>query len=56
MRRPRRPVAVRRLHARPDDSPATVGAGDRFDFVVEVGEFNVDQCVFFLGPVSTGVR
>ncbi|MGW5481829.1 DUF4839 domain-containing protein [Streptomyces sp. NPDC004008] len=36
--------------------PATVGAGDKFRFVAEVGEFNADQCVFFLDPVSTEVR
>jgi hypothetical protein len=36
--------------------PATVGAGDKFRFVAEVGEFNADQCVFFLDPVSTEIR
>ncbi|MBZ3906592.1 DUF4839 domain-containing protein [Streptomyces griseiscabiei] len=36
--------------------PATVGEGDRFHFVAEVGEFNTDQCLFFLGPVSTEIR
>jgi hypothetical protein len=36
--------------------PATVGAGDKFRFVAEVGEFNAAQCVFFLDPVSTEVR
>lgn len=36
--------------------PATVGAGDKFRFVAEVGEFNPDQCVFFLDPVSTEIR
>ncbi|MGW7261262.1 DUF4839 domain-containing protein [Streptomyces sp. NPDC054834] len=36
--------------------PATVDAGDKFRFVAEVGEFNADQCVFFLDPVSTEVR
>ncbi|MFI9804149.1 DUF4839 domain-containing protein [Streptomyces sp. NPDC052301] len=36
--------------------PATVGEGDKFRFVAEVGEFNADQCVFFLDPVSTEVR
>ncbi|MFG3062328.1 DUF4839 domain-containing protein [Streptomyces sp. NPDC048231] len=36
--------------------PATVGAGDKFRFVAEVGEFNADSCLFFLHPVSTEVR
>lgn len=33
-----------------------VDAGDKFRFVAEVGEFNADQCVFFLDPVSTEAR
>ncbi|MGW3716319.1 DUF4839 domain-containing protein [Streptomyces sp. NPDC005133] len=36
--------------------PATVGVGDKFRFVAEVGEFNSDQCLFFLDPVSTEIR
>ncbi|MFF3446479.1 DUF4839 domain-containing protein [Streptomyces sp. NPDC002667] len=36
--------------------PATVGAGDRFHFVAEVGEFNPGSCLFFLHPVTTEVR
>ncbi|WP_103510012.1 DUF4839 domain-containing protein [Streptomyces sp. SM13] len=36
--------------------PATVGAGDQFRFVAEVGEFNAGQCLFFLYPVSTDIR
>ncbi|WP_329191969.1 MULTISPECIES: DUF4839 domain-containing protein [unclassified Streptomyces] len=36
--------------------PATVGAGDKFRFVAEVREFNADQCLFFLDPVSTETR
>jgi hypothetical protein len=36
--------------------PATVGEGDKFRFVAEVGEFNADQCLFFLDPVSTKIR
>ncbi|WP_327418571.1 DUF4839 domain-containing protein [Streptomyces sp. NBC_01233] len=36
--------------------PATVGAGDKFRFVAEVGEFNTDQCLFILHPVSTENR
>lgn len=33
--------------------PATVGAGDKFRFVAEVGEFNADKCLFYLDPIST---
>ncbi|XUM03643.1 DUF4839 domain-containing protein [Streptomyces venezuelae ATCC 10712] len=36
--------------------PAAVSAGDKFRFVAEVGEFNADQCLFFLDPVSTEIR
>ncbi|MCG5456328.1 DUF4839 domain-containing protein [Micromonospora sp. PSH03] len=36
--------------------PATVGEGDTFRFVAEVGEFKPAQCLFFLDPVSTEVR
>ncbi|MBQ0987780.1 DUF4839 domain-containing protein [Streptomyces sp. F63] len=36
--------------------PATVGAGDKFRFVAEVGDFNADQCLFFLDPISTETR
>ncbi|WP_066374722.1 DUF4839 domain-containing protein [Herbidospora mongoliensis] len=36
--------------------PDTIGVGDKFRFVAEVGEFNADQCLFFLDPVSTRVR
>ncbi|MFD8191250.1 DUF4839 domain-containing protein [Streptomyces wuyuanensis] len=36
--------------------PATVGTGDKFRFVAKVGEFNADQCLFLLDPVSTEVR
>ncbi|MFF3256809.1 DUF4839 domain-containing protein [Actinacidiphila glaucinigra] len=32
--------------------PAAVEAGDKFRFVAEVGEFNADQCLFFLDPVQ----
>jgi len=33
-----------------------VGAGDRLHIDAEVGQFNPDQCIFFLEPVSTEVR
>ncbi|MFE5732664.1 DUF4839 domain-containing protein [Streptomyces sp. NPDC056528] len=36
--------------------PDTVGPGDKFRFVAEVGEFNAAQCLFFLDPVSTEIR
>ncbi|MEW2426894.1 DUF4839 domain-containing protein [Micromonospora sp. NPDC047644] len=36
--------------------PATVGVGDTFRFVAEVGEFKPAQCLFFLDPVSTEAR
>ncbi|MBT1185260.1 DUF4839 domain-containing protein [Streptomyces sp. CJ_13] len=36
--------------------PTTVGAGDKFRFAAEVGEFNTAQCLFFLNPVSTETR
>ncbi|MFB7256666.1 DUF4839 domain-containing protein [Streptomyces nojiriensis] len=36
--------------------PDTVGAGDKFRFVAEVGKFNAAQCVFSLDPVSTETR
>ncbi|MCS0606216.1 DUF4839 domain-containing protein [Streptomyces sp. LP11] len=36
--------------------PVTVGAGDKFRFVAEVGEFKADQCLFFLDPSSTEIR
>ncbi|MFJ8490510.1 DUF4839 domain-containing protein [Streptomyces sp. NPDC094038] len=36
--------------------PAAVSAGDKFRFIAKVGEFNADQCLFFLDPVSTEVR
>ncbi|MFD7881312.1 DUF4839 domain-containing protein [Streptomyces bauhiniae] len=35
---------------------ATVGAGDKFRFVAEVGEYNATQCLFYLHPVSTDAR
>ncbi|MFJ6837587.1 DUF4839 domain-containing protein [Streptomyces sp. NPDC091209] len=36
--------------------PAAVGAGDKFRFVAEVGEFNAASCLFLLDPVATEVR
>ncbi|MEV6113011.1 DUF4839 domain-containing protein [Streptomyces sp. NPDC052109] len=36
--------------------PATVGSGDKFRFIAKVGEFNADQCLFFLDPIWTELR
>jgi hypothetical protein len=36
--------------------PDYVGEGDRFRFVAQVVEYNADQCLLFLEPVSTRVR
>jgi hypothetical protein len=33
-----------------------VATGDKYRFVAKVGEYNADQCLFFLDPVSTEVR
>lgn len=38
------------------NKPDYVGAGDRLHVVAAVGEFNPDQCIMFLEPVSTEVR
>lgn len=37
-------------------TPNYVDEGDRFRFVAKVGEYNPDQCLFFLEPVSTRGR
>ncbi|MFE3630212.1 DUF4839 domain-containing protein [Streptomyces goshikiensis] len=49
-------VSVFDLKLTGEKIPTTVGAGDRFRFAAEVGEFNADQCLFFLKPVSTETR
>jgi Domain of unknown function (DUF4839) len=36
--------------------PDSVGAGDRFRFVARVVEYNPNQCLLFLAPVSSRVR
>ena len=36
--------------------PDSVGEGDRFRFVAQIVEYNPNQCLLFLAPVSTGVR
>ena len=38
------------------NKPDSVGEGDRFRFVAEVAEYNPDQCLLFLEPVSTRAR
>jgi hypothetical protein len=38
------------------NQPDYIGAGDLFQFVAEVGEFDPVPCLFFLEPVSTQVR
>ncbi|MFC8389817.1 MULTISPECIES: DUF4839 domain-containing protein [unclassified Streptomyces] len=38
------------------ETPAAVGAGDKFRFIAEVGEFNAVQCLFHLDPISTETR
>lgn len=49
-------VNVVDLHLTGATIPTTVGEGDRFRFVAEVGEFNAAQCLFHLEPVSTEAR
>lgn len=36
--------------------PEYIAAGDTFSFTAEVGEYNDDNCLFFLEPVETRVR
>lgn len=38
------------------NKPDYVGPGDRLHLVAEVGEYNPNQCIMFLEPVSTEVR
>ncbi|MEV5178746.1 DUF4839 domain-containing protein [Streptomyces werraensis] len=49
-------VNVAELHLTGADVPATVGVGDKFRFVAEVGDFNAVQCLFHLDPVATETR
>ncbi|MFE6037359.1 DUF4839 domain-containing protein [Streptomyces sp. NPDC056452] len=49
-------VNISELKLTGEKTPATVGEGDTFHFVAEVGEFNADQCLFFLEPISTEIR
>ena len=36
-----------------EDGALYVNEGEKFRFIAEVGEFNPDQCLFFLKPVKT---
>lgn len=38
------------------NKPNYISAGNRLHLVAEVGKYNPNQCLFFLGPVSTEVR
>lgn len=49
-------VSVFDLNLTGTNIPDTVGKGDRFRFLAEIGEFNPDQCLLFLKPVTTEVR
>ncbi|MFJ3756985.1 DUF4839 domain-containing protein [Streptomyces sp. NPDC090080] len=49
-------VNISDLNLTGEKTPTTVGVGDKFRFVAEVGEFNAGQCLFFLAPVSTEAR
>ncbi|MFJ8695768.1 DUF4839 domain-containing protein [Streptomyces roseolilacinus] len=49
-------VNVAELRLTGKDVPATVGVGDTFRFVAEVGDFNAVQCLLHLAPVSTETR
>ena len=49
-------VSVSDLNFAGSKAPNSVREGDRFQFVAKVGEYNQDQCLLFLEPVSTKVR
>jgi hypothetical protein len=49
-------VNVAELRLTGEDAPATVGEGDKFRFVAEVGDFNAVQCLLHLDPLSTETR
>lgn len=38
------------------NTPDSMGEGSKLRFTAEVGEYNSDQCIFFLDPVSTEAR
>lgn len=49
-------VNVPGLHLTGGNIPDSVGTGDLLHVVARVGEYNPDQCLFFLEPVSTEIR
>ncbi|MBW8800531.1 MAG: DUF4839 domain-containing protein [Streptomyces sp.] len=49
-------VNIADLNLTGEKIPTTVGTGDKFRFVAKVGEFNAQQCLFFLEPISTETR
>ncbi len=49
-------VNIAELRLTDKDVPATVGVGDKFRFVAEVGDFDAVQCLFHLDPISTETR
>ncbi|MFJ8546109.1 DUF4839 domain-containing protein [Streptomyces sp. NPDC093586] len=49
-------VNIAELRLTGKNVPATVGVGDKFRFVAEVGDFNAGQCLLYLDPVSTATR
>lgn len=49
-------VNVPDLHLTGANIPDSVGTGDLLHVVARVGEYNPDQCLFFLEPVSTEIR
>jgi hypothetical protein len=38
------------------DTPDSVGVASKLRFTADVGEYNSDQCIFFLEPISTETR
>lgn len=51
-----RDVNIADLNLQGSDVPDTIGVGDRIRVVALVGEYNPDQCLLFLEPVSTTFR
>ncbi|MFJ9047371.1 DUF4839 domain-containing protein [Streptomyces sp. NPDC102347] len=49
-------VNVAELSLTGKDVPAAIGVGDKFRFVAQVVDFNADQCLFHLDPLSTETR
>lgn len=49
-------VNVFDLNLTGDNPPASIQEGDRFRFAAEVVDYNQDQCLFRLDPVSTTAR